>query len=445
MKNLRKVIVLLTTVACTGYSNAGVGVIISGADRIEADSTGLKPQKGDASWSVWGNQNSNVISTGFISSIYNGGFIGHDVLDPVLNMHEGGLGYLGGSIGWEKEWASKPLGKGNWALCGSYGSEIIYDVAWTSDLFELIWYGNGGHAGRVDVLSGTGVRAGVFNRIGLGLESTKTRQRFEVSVVQRLAGAEWSIPSGYFWVSENGDSLDTFLWTEGRMHASLDTTISIGSQVSLLPAYGIGISGRLPLASETLPIRFEINFMDLGVLFEPEGSSVASFSESFTTSGFPVFGDSLSLESMSNGDLNIDSLLFTGTSAKRMTLLPSKLSASFIYEPSPDVMIELSISSGGWMPEPLYTAGVGWMPLEKLAFGVEARYGGWGNMRPAVWAQWRYSCKRMLVLEVENPVGLFLNAEMAKYTYGRGVTLRLERLAGTGWSALGGRFRSVCK
>ena len=98
------------------------------------------------------------------------------------------MGFFGGSVGWEKKWAAKPFKGGNWALCGSMGSEILYDSRWTSDMFELIFYGNGGHTGRVDVLSGTGMRMAEFNRFGLGFENTKTRQRFEVSLVQRLAG-----------------------------------------------------------------------------------------------------------------------------------------------------------------------------------------------------------------------------------------------------------------
>ena len=163
------------------------------------DSTKVK-RSGDASFSVWANQSGNVLSTGFISSLAHGGFIGHDVLDPVLEAHEGGMGFFGGSIGWEKKWAAKPFKGGNWALCGSMGSEILYDSRWTSDMFELIFYGNGGHTGRVDVLSGTGMRMAEYNRFGLGFENTKTRQRLEVSLVL-----------GFFPLMEL-DFLEAFHW-----------------------------------------------------------------------------------------------------------------------------------------------------------------------------------------------------------------------------------------
>jgi len=437
MNNFKTVLSIL--IASLMFSSS----LVASTSLITKDSTKVK-RGGDASFSVWANQSGNVLSTGFISSLAQGGFIGHDIFDPVLNAHEGGMGYVGGSVGWDRKWASRPFKGGKWALCGSIGSEVLYDTRWTSDMFELIFYGNGGHTGRVDVLSGTGIRMAEFNRFGIGVENTKTRQRLELSLVQRLAGAEWSIPYGYFWVSENADSLDTYLQTEARLHAAYDSTSSSSSPLSLLPAYGIGISGSLPLASETLPIRFEINFSDFGILFEPKGSSVAWFQEGISTTGLPVLGDSLTWESVIEGDISTDSLLLTGTSVNRMSLLPYRLSADFIYEPSPKVMIELAVATGGWMPEPLFTAGVGWTPFDRLAFGVQAKYGGWGKMRPVVWAQLKYSCRRMLVVEIEDPMGLFIGNELSDFTYCRGVTIRLERLAGEGWNEKGGRFRSTC-
>jgi len=412
---------------CSLASSANVLTVVP--KPAKPDSIAVKSENGGASMSFWATQTGNVISTGFANNLRHGGFIGHDILDPILEAHKGGLGYVGGSVGWEKVWTAKPFKGSDLALCGSLGSETIYDVRWTSDMFELLWYGNGGHTGRVDVFSGTGMRAGVFNRFGLGLENSKTQQRLELSVIQRLGGAEWGIPYGYLWVSEDADSLASYLQTEGRLHARIDSTESGDLSMGLLPSYGIGISGRLPLASETLPIRFEINFKDLGLLFESEGSSVAWFQEGFSTTGLPLYGDSLTIESISNGDLAVDSLLLTGNSVQRMTLLPSRLSAEFIYEPSEKFMFELSVKSGGWMPELLYSAGIGWIPSDKIALGVEGRYGGWGGLRSAVWAKWRYSNRRIFVVQIESPLGLFFNKQISNNSYGRGVTFRLERIA----------------
>ena len=51
--------------------------------------------------------------------------------------------------------------------------------------------------GEVAVLSGSGARMGVFNRFSIGGLQNETKQRFELSFIQRLAGVEWSLPYGY--------------------------------------------------------------------------------------------------------------------------------------------------------------------------------------------------------------------------------------------------------
>ena len=81
------------------------------------------------------------------------------------------------------------------------------------------------------------------------------------------------------------------------------------------------------------------------------------------------------------------------------------------------------------MPELLYSAGIGWIPSDRIALGVEGLYGGWGGWRSSVWAKLRYSNRRILVVQIESPLGLFFNKEVSNNTYGRGVTFRLERIA----------------
>ena len=82
------------------------------------------------------------------------------------------------------------------------------------------------------------------------------------------------------------------------------------------------------------------------------------------------------------------------------------------------------------MPELLYSAGLEWIPSDRIAIGVEGRYGGWGVLRSAVWAKLRYSKRRLIVIQVESPLGFFVNNELSDNTYGRGVTFSFERIAG---------------
>ena len=54
------------------------------------------------------------------------------------------------------------------------------------------------------------MRIGAFNRISVGVEHAETRQRIELSLVQRMAGAEWAL-SGADSASEGADTLDVDL------------------------------------------------------------------------------------------------------------------------------------------------------------------------------------------------------------------------------------------
>ena len=421
MKNIIKSIGLAVLILGSSISISAITHEISvlKSDSLDSDSIQVDSRKGYSSFTVWANESSNVITTGFARSLAEGGFISHDILDPVLNSHNGEMGYLGGSAGFAYSWTGMVVEGKEWSLCGTVGSELLVDTRWTSDAFELLWYGNGGHTGRIDVLSGTGVRAALFNRFSLGAHNNFTGQRLEISLIQRLAGAEWSVPYGYFWVSEDADSLDTYLQTEGRIHALSDSTF--------LPAYGIGISGKVPLTPEGSALRLEVEFKDLGVLFEPEGSKVYWLDDGIATTGLPVLGDSLTWENIIDGNISTDSLILTGNSVARMVVLPSKLSLRMNYAIEENVMFSASISSGGWMPEPEFTIGLGWVVSEKLSWGVKIKDGGWGGSRPVVWAQYKVTDKRLVSVTLEDPRGLFINSESSDNFKSRGISIRLQR------------------
>ena len=373
----------------------------------------------DIEFGFWANQTSNVIDASFINTLAEGGFISAEDLDPVLFAHGGDKGYLGASTGWEYKWIAPPEDGSEWSTCGSFGSEVIVDTRWTSDLFELVWYGNAGHTGRVDNLSGTGARAGVFNRLSLGGYNNDTKQRIEVSLVQRAMGAEWTLPYGYLWVSENADSLDTYIQTEARIHADADG--------NFLKAYGIGLSGSFPVEAEEVPMDLLIEFQDVGILSEPSGSRVYWMQDGIATTGLPVMGDSLTWESIVAGDLSTDSVLQTGNSVSRTVLLPAKFAVSMNYELSSNFDLRAKAVSGGWMPEPLVSAGFAWDVTEDFELGLELRDGGWGNRRFAVWTKVNVSEKKRVHINFESPLGYFITSNFAQETTCRGVSFRLEK------------------
>ena len=64
--------------------------------------------------------------------------------------------------------------------------------------------------------------------------------------MQRLAGVEWGIPNGSFWVSEGADSMEVNMQAYGvaSLDAFPDTNGFAFNQI--IPSYGVGISGSLP-------------------------------------------------------------------------------------------------------------------------------------------------------------------------------------------------------
>ena len=377
---------------------------------------------------VWANQTSNTITAGFMNDLAQGGFISHDIINPILNRHTGPKGYLGANTGFNVSWNAAPSDDKTWIMCGSFGSEVIVDSRWTSDLFELFWYGNASSTGEVNSLSGTGVRIGAFNRFSLGLLNQETEQRMELSLVQRLGGAEWSLPYGYLYVSENADSLDSYLQTEARFHMNADST--------LLPAYGVGLSGNIPIKSDQFPLEFNLRFKDVGLLFEPGGSQVYWFQEGASTTGLPIFGDSLTWESIVTDiandefDFEGDTLVQFGESVSRMVLLPAKLTASLKYVHTDQISFNGSISAGGWMPKNLISAGVQFNRTETLDWGVNYRDGGWGDQRFSVWARLKLNENRALYINVEEPLGLLFMQDTGAETTCRGITIRLTKQNG---------------
>lgn len=407
----------------------------------------LPTERGPASFDVWANQRTNAFSSEFISTFQQGGFLPREFFENMLASHPV-VGGVGVQAGWSKRGSTRPLGDGPWALTASVGSEVLVSALWRRDLLELAFLGNAGHTGRIDVLSGTGMRAGAFNRFSLGMENANTRQRLECSLVQRVAGVEWGIPNGSIWVSEGADSMEVNM--QAFAMASLDQLPDTsGFSVSdVMPSYGIGISGSLPLTSEQFPLQFLVDFQDVGVMWEPAGGLIAALDTGFSTTGLAVpfsdyFTESASQEEgltwsdvvAGSTGIDPDSLYFFSDSALgRMLMLPTKIHAQLTWWPTPDLQLRAQARAGSWMPQTQFTVGVGWIPTKRMAFGLDYRTGGWGGPRPVTWLELRVSQKRMLSIEVDDPLGWMWGTEQASNTYGRGVRVSLRRLPGAGWT-----------
>ena len=413
----------------------------------QGDEAAVGFENGPASFEVWADQRSNALSSGFLHTMQQGGFLSRELFEDMLAGHPS-LGGMGGQVGWAQRGCTKPLNGTPWALSYALGSDVLISTLWRRDLMELTFIGNAPSLGEQHFWSGTGMRIGAFNRISVGVEHAETRQRIELSLVQRLAGAEWGIARGGFRVSEGADTMDVDVQAFGA--ASLDVlpdTTGLSFQ-DVLPAYGVGISGTLPWTSDVLPVQFVVNFRDIGVLFERPGGLYAAVDTGFTTTGLRVpftsyFNqtgeeiDDLTWQDIAEGNAEIsgDSIAFlTDSAARRTLLLPSRIHADLSWWPSERWQLRAQVHAGAWMPQPQLTAGFGWVASDRIALGADVRSGGWGGIRPVTWMRLRVSKRRELGIEIEDPLGLFWGSKVAAHTYGRGIRISLRRKPGQGWT-----------
>ena len=404
-------------------------------------------ENGPASFEVWADQRSNALSSGFLHTAQQGGFLSRDFFEDMLAGHPP-MGGMGVQAGWAHRGSTKPLNDTPWALSYAVGSDVLIRTMWRRDLMELAFIGNASSLGEQHFWTGTGMRIGAFNRISVGVEHAETRQRIELSLVQRMAGAEWGIARGGFRVSEGADTLDVDVQAFGA--ASLDVlpdTTGLSFQ-NFMPAYGVGISGALPWTSDMLPVQFVVNFRDIGVLFERPGGIYAAMDTGFTTTGLRVpftsyfnqtgqVSDDLTWQDIVEGNdvISGDSIVFvTDSAARRTLLLPARIHADLSWWPSANWQLRAQVHAGAWMPQPQLTAGFGWTPSDRISLGADVRSGGWGGIRPVTWMRLRVSKRRVLGIEIEDPLGLFWGSNVASHTYGRGIRISLRRMPGQGWT-----------
>jgi hypothetical protein len=149
--------------------------------------------------------------------------------------------------------------------------------------------------------------------------------------------------------------------------------------------------------------------------------------DGISTTGLPVLGDSLTWESIVNGDVNADSLIQSGNSISRMVLLPAKVGASIKYTKFEKMTYSASVIAGGWMPKPLYSGGAEMKYSDKISVGVNLKTGGWGDERFEFWAKINVLDGRYLYIAVEEPLGLMFTDDSAALTTCRGIKLRLSK------------------
>lgn len=288
-------------------------------------------------------------------------------------------------------------------------SSVISDFRWTPEFWDLVFEGNSPHLGRFDVLNGTGGRIWQLNavmRTGLW-EREHNSLRWGLGLAHRPAGVDGSVSTGYFWVSDDVDSLFTSLY--GRS--------------TVLRAQALGLTGQIQFRhndpASLVDLTLQVNH--LGALWAGAGDERIIVDTLLETTGLPLQGAGWSLETL-QGEGFGESLIHRDTLSGRLEALPTSFSMSLTGSIVPGLVWEVRGTVGGWRPVPEAMAGFQFKMGPRVVGGVRAIYGGWGKFRPAVWAGIPLGLNHALTLYAEDPLAAFQPSGL-----GRGLGIQLSK------------------
>lgn len=359
-------------------------------------------------WSatVWGQYRSNAVDHEFGNTLLRGGSINRDLIESALVQQNGDMGSFGFSSGGIFSWSSKRLWRDTKArVCGSIQARALIDARWTPEMFELFFLGNQGHLGRWDYLSGSQFRSTAWGTAMIGLEG-RNNNRIELGLAFRKNQTVGRIHSGFLKVSESADSLYVLM----RANASVDSR----------PSLGLALNGEWHFMREDAPFAFHVKVQNLGWVVVPKGGKRYRVDTLLETTGLAIEGPGWSIESWQSDGLGAE-LLRVDTAGVTLQRLPARCDVAMEYPLGPRSGWDIALQIGEWMPAPRVIMGYRRAFGKQWQVGIQGIVGGWGRLRPAVWARNRLTNDRVLTFFVEDPWGWGSSSG-----FGRGLTLRFE-------------------
>ena len=92
---------LLRVAACL------LGLMMARPAFAQGDEAPVGLENGPASFEIWADQRSNALSSGFLHTMQQGGFLSREFFKDMLASHPS-LGGMGGQVGWAQRGSTKP-------------------------------------------------------------------------------------------------------------------------------------------------------------------------------------------------------------------------------------------------------------------------------------------------------------------------------------------------
>ena len=110
-----------------------LGLMMARPACAQGDEAPVGLENGPASFEIWADQRSNALSSGFLHTMQQGGFLSREFFEDMLSSHPS-LGGMGGQVGWAQRGSTKPLNGTPWALSYAIGSDVLISTLWRRDL-----------------------------------------------------------------------------------------------------------------------------------------------------------------------------------------------------------------------------------------------------------------------------------------------------------------------
>ena len=370
--------------------------------------------------------NSNTISNNFISSFYNGKFIDSTLKETiserlVLNNRLGASSKLGFT------YTMLPAdSKHNTVFAFSFFDRQHFDVKFSDELFNTIFYGNKMYAGQT-------ARLGDFSMNLLRYQQFRARWDWKGDFYHGSYGFAFSLLSGDQNVVVTAPTADLFTAADGT-YLDFDIAMKVHSTDTSKQKYfsqnGMGVSTdfyyEMPYIAWKKPGKITFEVRDLGVIQWSNKSMQYAVDSSYHYDGIDV-SNLFNLDSTTS-PLNIDSVIDKNTTfktGKYITKIPCTFDVhtktfygkQFAFEKG--VIFLFNTSS-----KPYYYAKFHFIfgrnkPAD-IAYVIA--YGGYGRFNAGIEAKFDFAKKYSIHL-IEN----YFFTELSQTSYGMGLYVKLVR------------------
>jgi len=353
---------------------------------LQQDTTHLK---GEIILTGSGFYHGNSIRNEFSNILLFGGHITDEMKDASMkNAAYRSRNRFGGSFSSNVEYRNYDVnlfGKEEWGFLVNAGYETFIGTQYTRDAFSLIFKGNAHVDNNYANLTDIRFEQMTYQKIGFGIVDKKTRSSMTLNLINGESFNKLNLENGEYRQSPNTDTISLLL--KGEYSSSTGNNFSKGLGFAFDAEFRLEIPWM-----KTKKAWVQLKAQNIGVVFFNKESLTYAFDTMYRYSGFKM-SQLLDAGVVGSEEFNLmDSLNITPTSGSRAVWLPGFIQLAKIVDRANQAKFQtffgLNIyTSITYLPQ--IFAGVHFQPIPALALGAQVSYGGFGELRGGLYADFK--------------------------------------------------------